>query len=186
MDALRREEKLHSPALIEACEDNAPLCTLIFIFPASRRWPGADRGRMDTRGENGELSSEEDKVQHLLVDASYPGTLIALPALKSGLFAVKLNFKSTQCGLGCLHSGVSRTLELSLKGIVLMFCVFLSDCSNTRGFGIILDLEQSLSALFILFLFVKLTHGQFLFPLPEIPNNSPDLYMIIPGSCCCK
>lgn len=26
-----------------------------------------------------------------------------------------------------------------------------------------------------LFLFVKLTHGQFLFPLPEIPNISPDL-----------
>lgn len=99
--------------------------------------------------ENGELSREEDKVQHLLVAASYPGTLVALPALKLGLFAVKLNFKSTQCGLGSLHSGVSRTLELYLKGIVLMFCVFLSDSSNTRGFGIILDLEQSLSALFI-------------------------------------
>lgn len=76
-------------------------------------------------------------------------TLVALPALKLGLFAVKLNFKSTQCSLACLHSGVSRTLELYLKGIVLMFCVFLSDSSNTRGFGIILDLEQSLSALFI-------------------------------------
>lgn len=56
-------------------------------------------------------------------------------------FSGKVHFKSTQCGLGCLHSGVSRTLELYLKGIVLMFCVFLSDSPNTREFGIILDLE---------------------------------------------
>lgn len=56
-------------------------------------------------------------------------------------FPRKLNFKSTQCGLGCLHSRVSRTLELYLKGIVLMFCVFLSDSPNTREFGIVLDLE---------------------------------------------
>lgn len=76
----------------------------------------------------------------------YPGTLIALAAPKLGFFDGKLNFKSAQCGLGCLHSGVSRSLELYLKGIVLMFCVFLSDSPNTREFGIILDLEQCLSA----------------------------------------
>lgn len=57
---------------------------------------------MDTRGENGELKSEEDKVQHSLL-------ILALAALKLRAFAVKLNFNSTQNDLGCLHSGVSRS-----------------------------------------------------------------------------
>lgn len=40
---------------------------------------------METKGERmGNLSSEKDKV-HLLVHASYLGTLIALSALKLGL-----------------------------------------------------------------------------------------------------
>lgn len=59
---------------------------------------------------------------------------------------MKLNFKSIQCGLVCLHSGVSRTLGLYLKEIVLVASVFLSGSSNTKGFGMILDLDQCLSA----------------------------------------
>lgn len=65
---------------------------------------------------------------------------------------IPLNFKSTQCGLGCLHSGVSRILELYWKGIVLLLCVFLSDSPNTREFGIIWDLEQCLSAFIYFYL----------------------------------
>lgn len=125
------------PALTEACEDNGALCTLIFIFPASRRWPGADtEGEWTQGGQWGTVNWGESTTF-----TGYPGTLIALAALKLGFFFWETDFKSTQCGLGCLHSGVSRTLELYLKGIVLMFCVFLSDSPNTRQFGIILDLE---------------------------------------------
>lgn len=59
---------MHSPAFIEACEDNGALCTLIFIFPTSRRWPRADiEGEWTQSGENGELSIEEEKAQHSLV-----------------------------------------------------------------------------------------------------------------------
>lgn len=65
---------------------------------------------------------------------------------KTGGFCWESDLKSTQCGLDCLQSGVSRTLELYLKGIVLMFCVFSSDSPDIREFGIICDWEQCLSA----------------------------------------
>lgn len=56
MDDLKRKEKLHSPAFIKDCEDNGALCTLIFIFPASR--DGQEliwRENGNKGGENGEL-----------------------------------------------------------------------------------------------------------------------------------
>lgn len=105
-------------------------------------------------GENGHKGGEWGTVKgggQSTTFAGYPGTLIALVALKLGGFAVKLNFKSTQCGLSP-HSEDFRTSELYLKGIVLVFCVFLSDSSNTRGFGITLDLEQCLSAFIYFYL----------------------------------
>lgn len=60
-------------------------------------------------------------------------------------------FKSIQCGLGCLHSGVSRVWNFIWKDSARGQCI-LSGSSNMRGFGIILDLEQCLSA-FIYFYF---------------------------------
>lgn len=104
---------------------------------------------MDTGGERGNCQVRRTKYNiHLL-----SWTLIVLAVLNLGwFFSGKLNFKSTQCGLGCLHSGASRSLELYLKGVVFMFCVFLSDSPNTREFGIILDLEQCLSAFIYFYL----------------------------------
>lgn len=97
------------------------------------------------------MSSEKDKVQHLLAYASYTGTLISSSSLKAVVLLGNrilslLGVSWTGCVVECLQD----LKRLCLKLIVLAFHAFLSGYSDTKGFGRILDLQQWLSA-FIFF-----------------------------------
>lgn len=163
-------------------QDNGALCTLIFIFPASRRWPGADTEGEWTQGEgNGELSSTKSNIHWLSWHFDSTG------CYKIGGFCWKTEF--------WVHSvwlGLSAQWDLQEPGTLFerssahVLCVFKWFPQHQGVWDYLRFGTVSFCIYLLLLLFVKLTRGQFLFPLPEIPNNSPDPYMIIAGSCCCK